>query len=202
MSGYFALAGILLAESLLEWKYLGTNDGPGLAACLVFLFLYIFSYQAVDAPSFVWATEVWPTTLRAKGVSLLFFAYFVGAITYTTPGALMIKNMSVSEHFAAYRAGLISLSSGWHIYLLYMALCIVSGVIVFFFIPETKGLPMEEIAALFGDEVMVKLSADGHEIIKNDIAEVERVELVHSSPKSDHQTRSGMVKSAEVETRV
>ena len=46
-------------------------------------------------------------------------------------------------------------------YLLYMGLCIVSGIIVYFIIPETKGLPMEELAALFGDEVVVHLTADG-----------------------------------------
>lgn len=91
--GYVALALILLTEALLEMRYLGTTEQGGLAACMVFLFLYILFYQCVDAPSFVWATEVWPTTLRAKGASLAWFAYFCGAITYTTPGALMLKNM-------------------------------------------------------------------------------------------------------------
>jgi hypothetical protein len=155
--GYFTLACILLSEALLEWKYLGTDDEPGLAACLLFLFLYILAYQAVDAPSFVWATEVWPTTLRAKGVSLMFFSYFVGAITYTTPGALMIKNI------------------GWHLYLLYMSLCIVSGIIVYFFIDETRGVPMEELAALFGDQVMVRLTEDGQGLVKGD-ADAEHIE--------------------------
>lgn len=162
VSGYLALACILLGEALLEWKYLGTDDTAGLAACLLFLFLYILAYQAVDAPSFVWATEVWPTTLRAKGVSLMFFAYFVGAITYTTPGALMIKNI------------------GWHLYLLYMALCIVSGIVVYFFIPETKGLPMEELAALFGDQVMVRLTTDGLGLVKPDVEHLENIEVVPS----------------------
>lgn len=37
----------------------------------------------------------------------------------------------------------------------------VSTVIVYFFIPETKRLPVEEIAELFGDKVVVHISADG-----------------------------------------
>lgn len=43
---------------------------------------------------------------------------------------------------------------------LYMGLTLISTIIVYFFIPETKRLPVEEIAGLFGDKVVVHLSAD------------------------------------------
>jgi hypothetical protein len=51
-------------------------------------------------------------------------------------------------------------------YFLYMALCIISTIVVYFFIPETKKIPIEEIGALFGDEVVVHLTADGHGIVE------------------------------------
>lgn len=51
--------------------------------------------------------------------------------------------------------------------LLYCGLCIISAIIVYFWIPETKGLPVEEIGALFGDEVVVHLTADGHWIVED-----------------------------------
>lgn len=51
-------------------------------------------------------------------------------------------------------------------YFLYMSLCIISTIIVYFFIPETKKIPIEEIGALFGDEVIVHLTADGHGIVE------------------------------------
>jgi hypothetical protein len=57
--------------------------------------------------------------------------------------------------------------SGWHMYILYFGLCLISWVIVYFFIPETKNLPVEEIGALFGDEVVVHLTADGHGIVED-----------------------------------
>lgn len=41
-----------------------------------------------------------------------------------------------------------------------MALCIVAFIIVYFFVDETKDLPMEELAALFGDTVVVHLTED------------------------------------------
>lgn len=95
------------------------NKG-GLAGCLLVLFTYIIAYQAVDAPSFILATEISPTNLRAKGVSLSFIAYFIGAMTYTTPSAVAFKNIE------------------WHMYLIYMSLCLIATVIVYFSVPEVS----------------------------------------------------------------
>jgi MFS family permease len=143
------LAACLFAEGLLQVFYLGTTNKAGNAACVFFLFLYIICYQAVDAPSFVWSAEIFPTTIRAKGLGLTLFAYFVGAITYTTPSALAFKNIK------------------WGMYFLYCGLCLISEVIVYFFIPETKCMPLEELGALFGDDVVVHLAADGRGIVED-----------------------------------
>lgn len=51
-------------------------------------------------------------------------------------------------------------------YLLYMGLCIMITIVVYFFIPETKLLPMEEIGVLFGDEVVVHLTEDGQNVVE------------------------------------
>lgn len=65
-------------------------------------------------------------------------------------------------------------------YLIYCALCVVGFVITYFWIPETKGIPMEEIGALFGDEVAVHLTADGHGIVedKGGVEEIEGANVV------------------------
>jgi hypothetical protein len=66
-------------------------------------------------------------------------------------------------------------------YLVWMGCCIVSTVIVYFFIPETTKLPMEEIGALFGDEVIVHLTSNGQGILEDkevEIPETEQVEHV------------------------
>jgi hypothetical protein len=48
--GFVSLAGILLAEALLQWKFLGTDNKAGNAACVLFIFLYILFFQvrAID----------------------------------------------------------------------------------------------------------------------------------------------------------
>ena len=66
-------------------------------------------------------------------------------------------------------------------YFLYMALCLISTVMVYFFIPETKQMPVEELGALFGDEVIVHLTADGHGIVEeNETIKIDEAEhFVH-----------------------
>jgi hypothetical protein len=55
-----------------------------------------------------------------------------------------------------------------------MGLSVLSTIIVYFFIPETKQLPVEEIAALFGDQVVAHLSKDGHAIVEDDASSTEK----------------------------
>jgi hypothetical protein len=52
-------------------------------------------------------------------------------------------------------------------FLIYAGLCVIAFGGVFFFVPETKGLPIEEIGALFGDSVAAHLTADGEGIVED-----------------------------------
>jgi hypothetical protein len=86
---------------------------------------------------------MWPTAIRSKGIGLSWFAYFVGAITYTTPSAVAFKNI------------------GWCMYMVWFACNIVSTVVLYFFLPETANKTLEEMGDLFGDEVVVHFAGDG-----------------------------------------
>lgn len=63
-------------------------------------------------------------------------------------------------------------------FMLYFALCIISFFFVYFFIPETKGIPIEEIGALFGDTVVAHLSADGQDIVEDQQEKAEHTTTV------------------------
>jgi len=54
----------------------------------------------------------------------------------------------------------------WRLYIVFIACNVVSTVLIYFFVPETSRLSLEEIGELFGDEVVVHLSADGHGIVE------------------------------------
>jgi len=59
--------------------------------------------------------------------------------TYVTPGATAISTIS------------------WRYYLVFICLTFLSIIVIYFFYPETKGRSLEELAAVFGDPVAVKL---------------------------------------------
>ena len=144
--GYPIIAAVLLIEGLLQRQYLGTDNSGGKIACLVFMNLYIVFFQLADSPGFIWASEVLPTPIRAKGVGLAVFSLMAGFITFSAPGAVAFKNLQ------------------WGMFIIFSGLSVLSAIIIYFFIPETKGRPVEEIGELFGDYVALHLAANGQEI--------------------------------------
>ncbi|TVY33848.1 MFS glucose transporter, partial [Lachnellula occidentalis] len=147
--GYPLISVVLLINAILQKTYVGTTSTGGNAACVLFIFLFISVYSFfIDPPQFVFVSEIFPTNIRAKGIGLAFAAYFLGAITYTAPAAVAFKNI------------------GWKMYMVWFAVSIVSSVLIYFFIPETKGLALEEIGELFGDKVVVHMTSDGRGIVE------------------------------------
>ncbi|CAK7215417.1 hypothetical protein SCUCBS95973_002465 [Sporothrix curviconia] len=139
----------LLGEAMLQRQYVGSTSHGGLSACVLFLFLYIVSYDiCIDPVSFLYVAEIWPMAIRSKGIALGWFAYFMGTLTYTTPAALAFKNI------------------GWRYYMVFFACNIVSTIVIYFFLPETKGKTLEEMGDLFGDEVVVHLANDGRGFVE------------------------------------
>ena len=61
-------------------------------------------------------------------------------------------------------------------YLVFIACNVVSTIVIYFFVPETMNLSLEEIGELFGDEVVVQLTEDGHGIVEQEKAATVHVE--------------------------
>lgn len=67
----------------------------------------------------------------------------------------------------------------WRMYLIFMGLCIICEVVVYFYVPETRGKPVEEMGALFGEEVVLHMTADGRGLVeKSDGMVLEELEVV------------------------
>ncbi len=167
LMGYPSLAVVLLVEALLQRQYLGTSNRAGNIAAVAVMNLYIVIFQTADSPSFIWISEVLPTTIRAKGIGLAIFSMMTGFITFSAPGGVAFRNLK------------------WGMYLVFMGLCIISTVVIYFWVPETKGLPVEEIGDLFGDTVVVHLTQDGHGIVEKPAEgpSAECVEVVYGQDK-------------------
>lgn len=65
-------------------KYSGTKNRVGNGFGVLFLFLHITFYACcVDAVSYVYCSEIFPTHMRAQGVAVTIFGLFM--MTLSTP---------------------------------------------------------------------------------------------------------------------
>src|ERR1700759_1644207 len=80
-------------------------------------------FQLADSPTIIWASEVLPTTIRAKGIGLSIFSMMTGFITFSAPGGLAFKNLQ------------------WGMFLIFAGLCVIAAIIIYFWIPEVSVLP-------------------------------------------------------------
>jgi len=114
----------------------------GVAAFYIFLLFY---GCGIDVAGVVFYSEVFPNHLRAKGVALAIATIALTDLVYLQATATAFANI------------------GWKFFLLFIIISGLGAVWAIFYLPETKGVPLEEIAALFGDsdEVMI-FSEDIH----------------------------------------
>lgn len=141
----------LFSVTLLEWKYVGTGNKQGNAAAIFFINLFAFGVGFfLDPTQFVYVAEIFPTTIRAKGLTISLFTYFVATILYTAPGPKAFKNI------------------GQWFYLVFVGCDIISILLLWKYMPETTGLSLEEMGALFGDTVVTHMTADGHGLVEVD----------------------------------
>jgi MFS family permease len=129
-----------LGETVMLAVYQGTDNKAGLGAAVFFLFLHVGFYSfCIDASTYVYGSEIWPTFLRAKGFAISVAGLFVGSLILLVSAPTAFANI------------------GWRFYIVMLVCTAIFAVIALLCFPETKGLPLEEIAAKFGDEVTVHL---------------------------------------------
>lgn len=109
--------------------------GPGIAAVVfVFLFEACFTWGWM-ACVWVYPPEILPLKIRAKGAALAAGADFLGNFLVVEVTPVSINNI------------------GWRTYLIWAVLNLVNAIVVFFFYPETAGIPLEQIDMLFTDRI-------------------------------------------------
>ncbi|KAF4445484.1 putative transporter (major facilitator superfamily) [Fusarium austroafricanum] len=119
-----------------------SNDNQtGARGAIASIFLYSMSY-AIFFNAMIWVvpSELFPFFLRTKGMALAVASKAIVAIVLSQITPLAIANVS------------------WRYYSLFIASNAAAAVFYFFFLPETSGKTLEEIAALFGDDVVVPTS--------------------------------------------
>jgi len=118
-------------------------DGPknpaGLKMGVAALFCFIFCYAiGVDVAGIVFYGEIFPNHIRAKGLTLAVSSRTLADLIYLESATSAFANI------------------GWRFFLVFISVLVVGIIVMCFVLPETRGLPLEEVAALFGDEDEVR----------------------------------------------
>ncbi|KAF7557625.1 hypothetical protein G7Z17_g588 [Cylindrodendrum hubeiense] len=113
-----------------------SGNPAGARGAIAMIFLYSASY-AIFFNAMIWVvpSELFPFFLRSKGLAFAVFCKATVGIVLSQITPIALENV------------------GWRYYSLFIATNMTAAIIYFFFLPETSGKSLEEIAELFGDVV-------------------------------------------------
>jgi hypothetical protein len=110
-----------------------------------FMFVYLAGYAFImNSFGYTYPSEIMPTPIRAVG----------NATAFCTFNAITIMLVQVTPIAVEKIA--------WKYFLIFIICDAIFLIVVYFVYPETSGRTLEEIAALFGDEVAVDINATSH----------------------------------------
>ena len=133
--GFFVCTCSLIVEAALQAKFLESTNKGALGAAVAMTYLYVVSYSLfLDGPTYFYIGEIWPTHLRAQGYSL-----GLGMLCLTQ----IIWGQAASSAFA---------NIGWKFYIFFIIFAALGCVVSLLFFPDTLHKPLEETAAMFGDD--------------------------------------------------
>ncbi|OQV06735.1 hypothetical protein CLAIMM_11266 isoform 1 [Cladophialophora immunda] len=146
-------------------NYGSSQNFVALKASVAMIFIYEFFWCGVlSGTQFVYCGELFPSHLRAKGLSLGVAGINLANVIFLTVAPTAFANI------------------GWRYYLVFIILSGISAIVIFFVWPDTRGVPLEEIAALFGDYDEI---SEPH-ALQQDVQVVPQVEYGASKEVSTH----------------
>jgi MFS family permease len=159
-------AGMLVSYVIwtgLTSHFVATHDESTGRAVVAFVFITFFFYAIAWAPLLqAYIVEIFPYTLRGRGVSTMYISTFVGLVMGNQVNPIAMKNI------------------GWKYYIVFCCILACLLVVIWFLFPETKGRTLEEISEIF--EVK-------RDISPSKLADVEAGEQEEKSAKPDGQVR-------------
>lgn len=141
------------------------------------MFVYLVGYAFImNSFGYTYPSEIMPTPIRAAG----------NAVSFCTFNAVTIMLVQVTPLAIAKIA--------WRFFVIFVVCDAIFITVVYFIYPETVNRTLEEIAALFGDEVAVKIT-EAHHYVDTDgltdketaikTTEIEHVENVSGATAED-----------------
>lgn len=145
-------AGMLVSYivwTVLTAQFVQTKDTALGRAVVGMIFVYYLFYDIAWTPLLqAYPVEIFPYTLRGRGLSVSYISAFVGLIVGNQVNSIAMQNI------------------GWRYYIVFCSLLALLLVLIWFLFPETKGHTLEEINEIFegkGDNEKNKLAKSDEE---------------------------------------
>ncbi|KAF2721040.1 putative MFS monosaccharide transporter [Polychaeton citri CBS 116435] len=159
------LGGIVIIEiyaAIMQREFQNTDNlvGKGFAVLGIYLFVVTY-YGMLNSTTWLYGSEVLPIALRSKVMGLAAASHFIVNVAITEAGPSAFA--TIHENY----------------YYVFVGCTLFFFVIAWFYFPETKQKTLEEVAAAFGDKVVLVTDNDvaTEQTIFEEKAGVERVEM-------------------------
>ncbi|KAJ7882280.1 general substrate transporter [Mycena leptocephala] len=140
---YFGAAGMaisLAVEAAINAKWGGVNSTNHAAqtagVAFIILFGSLFFSASFGPVSWVYQSEIFPMRIRAVGTAVCTCANWACNVLISQVSPIGMARLQ------------------YRFYILFVVMNVVNGLVVYFFFPETKGKSLEEMDAVFGDQVI------------------------------------------------
>ncbi|GAA6022330.1 hypothetical protein JCM10207_003287 [Rhodosporidiobolus poonsookiae] len=158
----------LIGETVAIERGLGTKAGQAFGVTFFFVHLFFFA-TFLDSTTFVYAAEIWPNHLRAKGFSVGICGLFSGAVIWL--GAAPTAFDTIDAYF----------------YIVFIVICFLMIGMIYCFWPETARVPLENIGRLFGDAIV---NENDELVVKHEAQHIEHVGQAGQATPSDKDRAS------------
>ncbi|KAI1754028.1 putative MFS monosaccharide transporter [Xylaria castorea] len=117
------------------FQHTDNRVGKGFAILGIYIFAVCY-YGLINSVTWLYGSEIIPFFIRSKIVGVSAVAHYTINVAFTEAGPTAFAN--IEENY----------------YYVFVAICAIYLILIYFYFPETKQKSLEEIAAAFGDRVV------------------------------------------------
>ena len=141
--------------------FANTGNHAAGTAVIVFLFLFLGGYVIGFTPiPILYINEIWPTELRAKGGSVYWLSQTLAVCFNQYVNPIALREIQ------------------WRYYFVYIGVLVAVICFIYFFVPETKGSSLEEVAGIFDKKYAEAVSHPLNEALRKEETEISTIERV------------------------
>jgi MFS family permease len=158
--GLIGCASALIGECAAA-SFLPSTKKAVLVTGVFFIFWFIAWYGLlVDGVMYTYVSEIWPSEVRSEGIALSMSGMLMLLLSLLNALLSIDKGFWLATicYLQASPTGFAN--TGYKFYLLFILLTTAMWIFVYFFMPETSNIPMEEMGLLFGDEIVGTLQQE------------------------------------------